>query len=196
MPNLPAPDEGLTTPRLLLRPWQPPDAAVLLQLIETDRTRLLRDFPKTTAAIQDLASAARFIADKMADWSRQAEFQLSIWEKASGQCIGFISFKNVEWSVPRAELAYLVASGHEGQGLMTEAGRAAVRWAFEQLRMERLYCHASTQNARSLALALRLGLQREGVLRHNFRGGDGQLTDSVVSGLIKADFSGDAPQTA
>ncbi|SET78686.1 GNAT family N-acetyltransferase [Hymenobacter actinosclerus] len=179
----------LATARLRLRPWQPTDAPALLALMNTNRARLQPDFPATTAAIRDLASAADFIAEKLREWAARTNFQLSIWEPAAdGDCLGFISFTNLDWSVPKAELVGLVAAGYEGRGLMTEAGHAAVRWAFRRVGLQRLYCYIGPQNTRSLALVQRLGLRPEGLLRHNYRVGDGELVDSVVSGMIRADF--------
>ncbi|WP_303310375.1 GNAT family N-acetyltransferase [Hymenobacter sp. BT730] len=174
----------LVTSRLLLRPWQPTDGQALLALIDAERPRILADFPNTTAAVQDLSSADEFISRKRQEWEQHQAFQLSIWLRETEQLLGFISFKPVDWSVPKSELAYLVAAGYEGRGLMTEAGLATLQWGFEELGLARVFCYIKPQNARSLALAKRLGFQTEGLLRGNFRSGTGQLTDSVVCGLL------------
>jgi RimJ/RimL family protein N-acetyltransferase len=186
----------IETERLLLRPWQAHDRHTLLALLDTDRSRLTLDFPKTLAAVQDAATAANFIEEKTREWHTRAGYQLGIWQKANNQCIGFVSFKNIDWSVPKAELAYLLAATAEGQGLMLEAARASLTWAFERLDLERVYCNARPDNLRSGMLAERLGFRREGLMRHAFRGGDGALHDTILYGLLRLDDRALATETA
>jgi RimJ/RimL family protein N-acetyltransferase len=179
----------IQTQRLLLRPWQSSDAPHLLPLIEANRERFTRSFPKTLAAVRDEASATVFIAEKTAAWTARTSFQLSIWLSGSPNCAGFISLLNLDWSVPRAELAYLLAPEFEGQGMMAEALAAALRWAFAELNLERVSCRIWPGNTRSIRLAERLGFQYEGQLRHDFRDGYGQLTDTNLYGLLPSDVA-------
>lgn len=185
----------IDTERLLLRPWQAHDRHTLLTLLDTNRSRLTIDFPKTLAAVQDAATAANFIEEKIREWHTRAGYQLGVWEKATGQCVGLVSFKNIDWNVPKAELAYLLATTAEGQGLMLEAARASLAWAFERLDLERVYCNARPNNLRSGKLAERLGFRCEGLMRHAFRGGDGVLYDTTVYGLLQPEYMALATQT-
>lgn len=178
----------LRTARLTLRPWQPADAPAVLRLVEQDRARLTRDFPKTTRAVQDEASARAFIEIWDADWQIGRGIQFGIWPAGETAPVGFVSVRNIEWEVPKAELAYLLSQQAEGRGLMHEAATAVIDWAFRALGLARLYCHVDPDNQRSAALAGRCGLRREGLLRHNFRGGDGLLHDSYCFGLTRADW--------
>lgn len=178
----------LTTRHLLLRPWQPHDRHALLDLLDANRARLTIDFPKTLAAVQDAATAASFIEERIRDWYTRAGYQLGIWEVATEQCLGLFGLKNLDWTVPKAEAVYLLSARAEGNGVMREAAQAALAWGFERLDLERISCHARLGNHRSGQLAERLGFQREGLLRHAFRGGDGLLYDSAVYGLLRTDF--------
>lgn len=185
-PLPPAPT--LRTARLTLRPWRPEDAAAVWQLIEQDRARLTRDFPKTTRAVQDEATAQVFIEIQDAEWQIGRGIQFSIWPEDAAGPAGFVSVRNIEWEVPKAELAYLLSHRAEGRGLMREAATAVIDWAFRVLGLARVYCHVDPENRRSAALAERCGLRREGLLCHNFRGGDGELHDSYCFGLTRADW--------
>jgi RimJ/RimL family protein N-acetyltransferase len=178
----------IETQRLLLRPWQPQDRHTLLDLLDANRQRLAIDFPVTLAAVRDAATAANFIEQKIREWHTRAGYQFGVWETASGQCVGLLSFKNIDWSVPKAELVYLLAAEAEGRGLMQEAARAGLTWGFERLDLERVYCNARPGNHRSGTLAKHLGFQAEGLLRHAFRGGDGQLYDTTIYGLLRTEF--------
>ncbi|HEX8427771.1 GNAT family protein [Hymenobacter sp.] len=178
----------IETQRLLLRPWQPQDRHTLLDLLDANRPRLTIDFPQTLAAVRDAATAANFIEEKIREWHTRAGYQFGIWETATRQCVGLFSFKNIDWSVPKAEVAYMLAAEAEGRGLMLEAAQAGLAWGFERLDLERVYCSARLTNLRSGALAGRLGFEREGVLRQVFRGGDGKLYDSAIYGLLRSEF--------
>jgi ribosomal-protein-alanine N-acetyltransferase len=184
----------LCTARLLLRPWLPTDAPALLTLMREDHARFHRDFPKTLASVQDEASARRFIIQKQ-EWAQRQCFQFGLWLPGADRCAGWLSLKSIEWDVPKAEVAYLVASWAEGQGLMTEALAAVVEWAFVEQGMARLYCRLNPANGRSARLAERSGFQFEGLLRQNFRAGTGELTDSRVYGLLATDFVAPTKET-
>ncbi|RAK66935.1 GNAT family N-acetyltransferase [Hymenobacter edaphi] len=193
-PLPPAPT--LRTARLLLRPWQPGDAAALFRLLDADRARLTRDFPKTTQAVQDEADARVFIEIREADWQIGKGIQFGIFRPGEAAPLGLVSLRNIEWEVPKAELSYLLGRAAEGQGLMHEAAGAVIDWAFRALGLERVYCCAALDNARSAALAERCGLRREGLLRHNFRGGDGLLHDSYCFGLTRDEWRAGSTESA
>lgn len=55
------------------------------------------------------------------------------------------------------EVGWRLARTHWGKGLATEAGAEAVRFAFCERGVERLVCIVDRDNARSLAVARRLG---------------------------------------
>ncbi len=186
----------IETQRLLLRPWQPQDRLTLLDLLDANRTRLAIDFPQTLAAVRDAATAAHFIEEKIKEWHTRAGYQLGIWETATGECVGLLGFKNLDWSVPKAELVYLLSAEAEGRGLMLEATQAGLMCGFERLDLKRVFCNARLANHRSAILAERLGFQREGVLRQVFRGGDGQLYDTAIYGLLRPEFMVPPAETA
>ncbi len=61
-----------------------------------------------------------------------------------------------------AYVAYYGMAGFERRGLMTEAVRAVVRFAFDELELHRVEANIQPGNAASIALARRLGFRREG----------------------------------
>jgi ribosomal-protein-alanine N-acetyltransferase len=60
------------------------------------------------------------------------------------------------------ELAYLLAKGHWGRGLATEAARLIVHDAFERLRVPRLIALIDPDNEASLKVARNVGMSVEG----------------------------------
>jgi len=55
-----------------------------------------------------------------------------------------------------------------GRGLITRASTVMIDWAFRARHMNRVEWRCATTNTRSSAVARRLGMTREGVLREAF----------------------------
>ncbi|MGC4119514.1 MAG: GNAT family N-acetyltransferase [Myxococcales bacterium] len=81
-----------------------------------------------------------------------------------------------------ASLGYSLDAAHEGQGLMTEALREIVRFAFEDLKLHRLQANHLPENVRSAALLARLGFVREGYAKQ-YLFIDGAWRDHVLNSL-------------
>lgn len=84
------------------------------------------------------------------------------------------------------EMGYWLRSDLCGRGLMTEAAKAIVEFAFVDLKIHRVELHAGTENHASIRVAQKLGFKREGVLREAGRGAGG-FYDSYVFGLLSSD---------
>ena len=61
-----------------------------------------------------------------------------------------------------AELGFTFASAHQGQGYATEAVRAVVQYAFQQLAVHRVFSRTDARNLRAQRLLERVGFRREG----------------------------------
>jgi RimJ/RimL family protein N-acetyltransferase len=77
-------------------------------------------------------------------------------EKESGALVGRIGLYQPEgW--PGLEVGWLVDRERWGEGFATEGGRAALQWAFERLRPERVLSLIVPPNAASIRVAEKLG---------------------------------------
>jgi ribosomal-protein-alanine N-acetyltransferase len=84
-------------------------------------------------------------------------------ERATGALVGVVNLNEIVLGAFRS--AYLSYWGYVrfgGSGLMTEALREAVRYAFEELGLHRVEASIQPGNARSIALVQRVGLSKEG----------------------------------
>jgi RimJ/RimL family protein N-acetyltransferase len=71
---------------------------------------------------------------------------------------------------------------------VTEAVRATLRILFEQLHAHRVRLECDETNIRSIRVAERCNMTREGYLRENKRNPDGTYCSSFVYGLLKNEF--------
>lgn len=69
----------------------------------------------------------------------------------------------------RGELAYWLGTEYQGQGIMTEAGKAVVQYAFTELDLHRLVVSHFSINESSEKLIKRLGFRFIGEEKHAFK---------------------------
>lgn len=77
-------------------------------------------------------------------------------ETRDGRLAGQISIAQPP-HFPELELGWILLDGFEGQGLAFEAAQAARDWAFQTRNVPALVSYIDHRNARSIALAKRLG---------------------------------------
>lgn len=107
--------------------------------------------------------------------------------KDDGELIGVIGADGFEVGAShRAELGYWLAKPYWGQGTMTDAVRAYVRYAFDDLNALRLTAHVLEFNVGSARVLEKNGFKLEGRLRKHFRKEE-KLYDAYVFGLLKED---------
>ena len=64
-----------------------------------------------------------------------------------------------------ADLGYVIARPHWGQGFVSEAARVVVDWALVQQHIYRVWAVCDIDNAASARVLEKIGMQREGLLR-------------------------------
>ena len=85
-----------------------------------------------------------------------------------------------------ATLSYWLAKPYTGQGLMTESVKLVTKFAFEQLRLNRLELLVSVHNGKSAAVAMRCGFMEEGINR-DFELINGKFVDHRRFSLLARD---------
>ena len=84
-------------------------------------------------------------------------------EERSNEIVGVINLNEiVAGAFQSAYLGYYGMSSVSRKGLMTEAMRAAIAYAFGDLGLHRLEANIQPKNIASIALVRRLGFQKEG----------------------------------
>jgi len=78
-------------------------------------------------------------------------------ERSVGDMLGVAMLKRDPRFVEDVEVGWRLAHAHWGNGYATEAARALVDFAFEELRLARLISHSLAWNAASQAVMERLG---------------------------------------
>ena len=107
------------------------------------------------------------------EWLDDRVFHFALIEKGTGEVLG-IAGLNREGS-DAAELHYWIRSDRSGRGLTTEACRALIHWARDELHLDRLTLWAGRENHASRRVAEKLGFKHLGPLEWQPEGGLGNF---------------------
>lgn len=89
-------------------------------------------------------------------------------------------------SAQSATLGYWIGAPHARRGYTTDAARALIRFAFDELGLHRLEAACIPENTPSKALLLRVGFSIEGQARAYLRI-NGAWRDHLLFGLVQGD---------
>ena len=110
-----------------------------------------------------------------------------IWaveESKSRKVIGMINYHHRNLREKRVDVGWLILPQHQGNGYMTEAGRALLRHLFDDLGVHKVEALIERANKPSAALAKRLGFRLEGGPIRDRWSVSGQWHSVMLYGLI------------
>jgi RimJ/RimL family protein N-acetyltransferase len=186
-PSLHGPAYRIQTARLVVRCWDPQDAPLLKQAIDDNIEHLLpwmtwaRQEPETLQAkIERLRlSRGKFDLDQ--------DYGYGVFAPDESAVLGAAGLHKRLGEGVR-EIGYWIHRGHLNQGLATEVTAALAKVAFEVDGVDRVEIHCDPKNARSAAVPRKLGFTLEATLRRRLPAGDGNLRDTMIWTLFKADY--------
>ena len=158
-------------------------------LIEKNRAHIRKTFPITTATCIDVEATAGFLKLFVEREESKENFFLFMRDDATKKLIGFACVKNITPDLAKCELAYFADKDCEGRGIITKAVADLLVLCFGELKMNKVYICTPTTNIASQKVALKNGFTHEGILRDEFRNGDGEFEDVVYFALLNEDYN-------
>ena len=165
----------LETDRLILRPITLADAEDLFEYA-SDPENTKHTFP-THQSIEETqwVIANLFMASPLGNFAIEL--------KKNGKMIGTCDLR-VNEGEKSAELAYAINKKYWGNGYAPEAAKRLLELAFNDLKIERLWAKFSSQNPASGRVMEKIGMEKEGILRHT-KNLCGDFVDQVVYSRIE-----------
>ena len=184
MSGLPFPDPPLSDGVVALRPWRDEDAAV-----KASWGRDAAIVRWTGVPANQTEAAARAWAARMEDARKAGRVvNLAITDAASGAVLGSCDVRRPDHEDPAlGEIGYLLSQTARGRGVATRALALLVAWSFRELGMERVQALVHPDNPRSAAVLVRLGFQREGLLRR-YRAAEGGREDRIMYAVLAGEL--------
>jgi len=178
----------LTTERLLLRPFTLDDVEDVLEFTnDAEWARYQVNIPPVPYAREDAEKLVAMFSDPA---KCEVEGILQIFAiTLKGKVIGdiVINQRGVDRRNERTELAYSLSRQHWGKGLMTEAARTVMNWAFQTYSFNRMFAYCDPRNVRSRRVLEKLGMKREGQLRSHLKW-NGEFRDQLYYGILRAEW--------
>lgn len=162
----------IRTARLLLRKPEHDDAAALVEI---------RSLPMT------MAEARKAVASMVAERAKPFCFHWVI--TMEGRTVGRLKCWEVDPYNGYVQLGYDVGPEYRGQGIMTEAVGAVIRYMLIEAEANRVYCSVRENNHASRRVCEKNGMKHEGVLRQHYARQDGGYDDVHIYGIIRSDFA-------
>ena len=150
------------TEQLRLRPLKLSDTQELFTLTEANRDYLKRWLPWLDNN-QQADDTQQFIKASFEKAKARDEFVSAICYDQ--KIVGMVGLHDINWHNRSGGIGYWLAEPEQGKGMMTKACWTMMDYGFTALNLNRIDICCATKNNRSEAIAKRLGLTYEGLLR-------------------------------
>jgi RimJ/RimL family protein N-acetyltransferase len=173
---------------LLLRPWRPEDAEMVLRACQDPD--ILRWTPTPHPYLRE--HAEQFVGEQSErSWAEGTAARFAVLDAdADGtEPVGYTGLVRIDPNARAAEIGFWTAPWARGRGLATRSARAVARWGFASVGVCRLLWRAEVGNHASRAVAARLGIRVEGVARQGLLlQPGGPLADGWIGALLPGEL--------
>ena len=162
----------LNTKRLLIRDFEPGDAADLNAILGDEETMA------NCEPAYDFAKTERFLSD----FCIRRKGAVAAVHRESGKLIGYILFHTLDEGV--YEMGWIFHRQFWWQGYAYEACKAVIDHAFDELNAHKIFAEAIDAD-KSVGLMKKLGMRLEGVQRSQTKDNKGYWADLYLYGLLR-----------
>jgi len=177
----------IQTERLLLRPWKSEDLEDLYAYSQCDEVGSMAGWRPHTSRAEAEKALAEYITH---------ELHWALVDKENGRVIGAIKL-NPDTNRGRfyaKAISFVLSPSYWGRGLMTEAVRAVIAYAFRKLGIDLLSAFHYEGNHRSRRVIEKCGFEYEITLKSSVKRYDGRVFDMVCYCILAEDYKKSAAQ--
>jgi RimJ/RimL family protein N-acetyltransferase len=181
----------IVTERLVLRCFEPRDAAPLKAAVDASLDQLVPWLPWAREEPQPLDAKVELVRQFRGKFDLGKDFVFGIFDREERALIGGTGM-HARVGQGAREIGYWIASAHAGQGFATEAAAALTRVGFEIEKLERMEIHCDSLNVRSAAIPRKLGYTHDGTLRARLPRSDGGMGERMIWSMLPDEFAASA----
>lgn len=150
------------TPRLRIRRFRPEDLSSLQRYVLRECFwRFLPLEPQTAESVK------LFLDQRLEDAWGDGEYCCAVELTETKHLIGTVRVSVANICHRSGDIGYALNDEFSGNGYMTEAVNRMLQVGFQELGLHRIWAVADVENTASWSLMERVGMQREGTLRHD-----------------------------
>ena len=180
------PPYRIVTERLVLRCWEPRDAPLLKEAVDSSIDHLLPWMPWAVHEPQSLEEKVSLLRQFRGNFDLGQDFVYGMFTPDEQQAVGGTGL-HTRIGDDALEIGYWIRASRAGEGLATESTAALTRVAFELTDVDRIEIRCEPDNERSRAIPRKLGYTEEATLRRRLR--NPEPRDVVVYSLFRDDFA-------
>lgn len=178
----------LTTPRLVLRDF-----------VEAD-WKAVHEYASDAEVVRDMiwgpnteAQTREFIGIALEQQRRRPREQYGLAIQFEERLVGACRLEVQDAAKKEADLGYVLNRAWWKRGIATEAARGLLKFGFEELKLHRIWATCAPENAASIRVLEKIGMQREGRMReHQLI--KGRWRDSLLYACLDRDWCSIAVQ--
>jgi RimJ/RimL family protein N-acetyltransferase len=144
----------IVTPNVTLRPFNPDDAELMHRILAGKD--VLRYFPGTNAPT--LEQVQRMIESVLKHWEEKGYGLWAVELRENGDLIGRCGLQLIA-DTAEVEIDFIIDRQYWGRGLATEAGKAGLKFGFEELGLVSVVGIVHPENLASQRVLEKLGMQ-------------------------------------
>ena len=163
---------------------QPNESEAFFHLIDSNRARLEDFFAGTVSKTLTLEATLNYGVEIQQRITNKSYLPFMITDTKTNNFVGLVDVKNIDWSVPKAELGSFIDTTYEGQGITSKATKLVVDYSVEKHKFIKLLCRANSRNKGSIAVILKNGFELEGTIRKDNRTTKGEIVDLNYYGRV------------
>ena len=169
-----------------IRPYRPKDTKPFYKAIIASLEYITRylAWEHKNYALED---ARGWIESRSAMWERGEQYSFLVYSVKDGQFLGSMDIDRIENINKIANLGYWIGQEVANRSIATTAAEMVVKFAFRELKLNRLEIITDIANIASRRVAEKLGAKKEGILRNRFFHHD-QIHAAVMYSLILEDI--------
>jgi RimJ/RimL family protein N-acetyltransferase len=150
--------QNIETEHLRLRNWQDGDVLPFYEMGQDPRVM------EYFSSLWPLESVHLFIHNMKKQLTERKYTLWALEEKSSKQFAGFVGLNSPQWEAhftPCVEIGWRLAFPFWGKGYATEAAKAVLHYAFDQLHLSEIVAFTVPSNVRSIKVIERIGMTRD-----------------------------------
>ncbi|MGL5084849.1 MAG: GNAT family N-acetyltransferase, partial [Clostridium sp.] len=108
--------------------------------------------------------------------------------KENKNVVGSIGLLNIDNNIENAEIGYCISKELWNRGIITEAFKAIIHFAFKEVGFERITGRHHIENLASGSVMKKCGLKYEGTLRKIHKINTGEVVDCKYYSILKEEY--------
>ncbi|MGB4337816.1 MAG: GNAT family protein [Bacillota bacterium] len=181
------PAYGVKTERTMVRCWNPTDAALLKEAVDSSLDHLRSWMPWAEHEPTELEDKIELLRQWRGKFDLDQDFTYGVFDPDETRVLGGTGL-HTRLGPEALEIGYWIRADSANRRLATEVAAALTRVAFEVHQVDRVEIHCDPANIRSAAIPKKLGFIHEATLRRRVPSSSGELRDEMVWTLFKRDY--------